>query len=182
MQQLTVELQLTGSVVQKQPPRTVLRKRCSKNMKQIYRRTPMPKCDFTLRHGCSPVYLLHIFRTSFTRSTTWWLLLHTYAQAEFCQLKYPIRVSITSQTGQTQIRSSRPEVFCKKGAFKNFSKFTGENLCLSLFFNKAACRKTCNFIKKEALKQVFSCEFCETFKITFFCKHLRWLLLSNEDQ
>ena len=39
-------------------------------MEQIYRRTPMPKCDFsklvnnfieiTPRHGCSPVNLLHI--------------------------------------------------------------------------------------------------------------------------
>ena len=26
----------------------------------------------------------------------------------------------------------------------------------------------CNFIKKEFLAQVFSCEFCEIFKITFF--------------
>ena len=30
----------------KQPPRGVLRKRYSENMQQIYRRTPMPKCDF----------------------------------------------------------------------------------------------------------------------------------------
>ena len=52
----------------------VLRKRCAENMQQIYRRTPMPKCDFykvaeiTLRHGCSPVNLLHIFRTLFPRN------------------------------------------------------------------------------------------------------------------
>ena len=32
--------------VQKQPLRGVLRKRCSENMQQIYRGTPMPKCDF----------------------------------------------------------------------------------------------------------------------------------------
>ena len=32
---------------QKQPSRGALRKRCSANMKQIYRRTPMPKCDFS---------------------------------------------------------------------------------------------------------------------------------------
>ena len=32
--------------VQKQPLRGVPRKRCSENMQQIYRRTPMPKCDF----------------------------------------------------------------------------------------------------------------------------------------
>ena len=33
-------------------------------------------------------------------------------------------------------RSSRPEVFCKKGIPRNFGKFTGKHLCQSLFFNK----------------------------------------------
>ena len=28
----------------------------------------------------------------------------------------------------TKVRSSRPEVFCKKGALRNFTKFTGEHL------------------------------------------------------
>ena len=72
---------------QKQPPRGVLRKRCSENMQQIYRRTPKPKCDFnkvallcnfieiTRRLGCSHVNLLHIFRTPFPQSTSEWLLL-----------------------------------------------------------------------------------------------------------
>ena len=31
---------------QKQPSRDVLRKGCSENMQQIYRRKPIPKCDF----------------------------------------------------------------------------------------------------------------------------------------
>ena len=31
---------------QKQPPKGILRKRCSENMQQIYSRTPMLKCDF----------------------------------------------------------------------------------------------------------------------------------------
>ena len=49
----------------KQPSRGVLRKMCSKNMQQIYRKTPIPKCDFnkveiTLQYGCSPINLLHI--------------------------------------------------------------------------------------------------------------------------
>ena len=35
-------------------------------------------------------------------------------------------------------RSSRPEVFCKKGVLVNFAKFTGKYLCQSLFFNKVA--------------------------------------------
>ena len=49
-----------------------------------------------------------------------------------------------------------PDVFCKKGVLRNFAKFTGKHLCQSLFFNKA-----CNFIKKEALAQAFSCELCK---------------------
>ena len=32
--------------VQKQPPIGAPRKRCSKNMQQIYRKTPMPRCNF----------------------------------------------------------------------------------------------------------------------------------------
>ena len=45
----------------------------------------MPKCDFNkvaskvikiaLRHGCSPVNLLHIFRTPFPKNTSGRLLL-----------------------------------------------------------------------------------------------------------
>ena len=60
--------------------------------------------------------------------------------------------------------SSRPEVFCKKGALRNFGKFTGKHLCQSPFFNKVA---GCNFIKKETMTQLFSCEFCEISKNTF---------------
>ena len=43
----------------------------------------MPKCDLqsnfieiALRHGCSPVNLLHIFRTPFPKNTSGRLLLH----------------------------------------------------------------------------------------------------------
>ena len=35
-------------------------------------------------------------------------------------------------------RSSRPEVFCKKGFLRNFVKFTGKHLCQNLFFSEAA--------------------------------------------
>ena len=32
--------------LEKQPFRGVLRKRCSENIQQFYKRTPMPKCEF----------------------------------------------------------------------------------------------------------------------------------------
>ena len=37
--------------------------------------------------------------------------------------------------------------------------------------------ETCNFIKRDTLKQVFSCEFCPIFKNTFFTEHL-WVIPS----
>ena len=57
-------------------------------------------------------------------------------------------------------RSSHPEVFCKKDVLRNFAKFTGKHL--------GQRRQAYNFIKKETLAQVFSCEFWEIFKKTFF--------------
>ena len=64
---------------QKQPYIGVLTKRCSENMQQIYWRAPIPKCDFNkvAKHWCSPVNLLHIFRTPFRKNTYGGLLLNS---------------------------------------------------------------------------------------------------------
>ena len=39
-------LHFLKGTLQKQPFKGVLKKKCPENMQQIYRRTPMPKCDF----------------------------------------------------------------------------------------------------------------------------------------
>ena len=57
----------------------------------------------------------------------------------------------------------------KKGVLRNFAKFTGKHLCQSLF------------IKKETLAQMFSCQFRNISKNTFYYKQLRWLLLCLRD-
>ena len=69
-----------NSKEQKQLSRGVLIKRFSENIQQIYRSTPMPKLlssfiEITLRHGCSPVNLMHIFRAPFLKNTFGRLLL-----------------------------------------------------------------------------------------------------------
>ena len=48
-------------------------------MQQIYRRTFILKCDIEilLRHGCSPVNLLHSFRAPFTQNTSGGVLLES---------------------------------------------------------------------------------------------------------
>ena len=62
-------------------------------MQQIYRRTPMSKCDFnkvasnfieiTRWHRCSPVNMLYIFRTSFHKNTFRGLLLLFVTKAKY---------------------------------------------------------------------------------------------------
>ena len=65
-------------------PEVFLEKFVLKICNKIYRRTPMPKCNFNkitlqiaLRHGCSPANVLHIFRKSFPKNTAARLLLQT---------------------------------------------------------------------------------------------------------
>ena len=55
-------------------------------------------------------------------------------------------------------RSSRQDVFCKKGVLKKFAKFTGKHRA--------------RVSVPEALAQMFSCEFCKISKSTFFTKYL----------
>ena len=69
-----------------------------------------------------------------------------------------------------QDRSSHQRCSMKKGVLGNFAKFTGKQLCQSLFFNKVA-GLACNFTKKETPAQLFSCEFCDISKNTFFTEH-----------
>ena len=61
------------------------------------------------------------------------------------------------------VRSSHPEVLCRKGALRNFAKFTGKHLSQSLFFNKVAGLrpKVCIFIKKRLWHGYFHASFVE---------------------
>ena len=67
-----------------------------------------------------------------------------------------IRIHITA-------RISRPKLFCEKVVPKNFAKFIEKHLCRNFI-------QACKFIEKEKPARVFSCEFCETFNNTFFCR------------
>ena len=54
-----------------------------------------------------------------------------------------------------------------KKVFLEISQNSQENTCARASFLIVA-GGACNFIKKETLAQVFSCEFCEISKNTFF--------------
>ena len=52
-------------------------------------------------------------------------------------------------------RSSRLEVFCKKGVLRNFAKLTGKNLYQSVFLNKVAGQKFYKLTGKHLYQSLF---------------------------
>ena len=73
---------------------------------------------------------------------------------------------IKSNLLQIKCSSSYPEVFCKK-VFLEISQNSQENTCVAVSFLIKLQALACNFIKKETLAQVFSCEFFKISKYTF---------------
>ena len=60
-------------IMQKEPPRSVLRKRSSGNMHQIYRRTPVPKCKFNKVALLSCKFAVYFQNTFPTMDNYFWL-------------------------------------------------------------------------------------------------------------
>ena len=71
----------------------------------------------------------------------------------------------------TELQNKKTEA-ATRGVLRNVSKFTGKQLCQSLFLIKL------QVAKKENLAQVFSCEFYEISKSNFFTEHL-WATASK---
>ena len=127
----------------------------------------------TLRHGCSSVNMLHIFRTPFHKSTSGGLLLI------FIFLFLLNDSSLSELSGLDQFdesfeiskrcsnRNSRPQVFCKKGVLRNLIKFTGKHLCRSLFFNKFAGLCPATLFKKRLWHRCFPVNFIKFLRTPF---------------
>ena len=71
------------------------------------------------------------------------------------------KFEIMQWNGAINKQKQPPEVFYKKRCSQKFRKIDRKHLYQSLFL-----------IKKEALAQVFSCEFCKSSQNTFFIEHL----------
>ena len=61
-------------------------------------------------------------------------------------------------------RSSRPEVFCKNGILKKFTKCTEKHLCESLFLNKVAGLRSVTLLKKRLWHRYFPVNLAKFFK------------------
>ena len=87
---------------------------------------PMSKCNFTLRHGCSPVNLLHIFRIPFLKNTFRWLLLFLPFKNFKKKKKNPAQSLTRSQINMSQT-NKRP--------YSNASIQSGFDYVFSIWFS-----------------------------------------------
>ena len=81
----------------------------------------------------------------------------------------------------TRYRSSRLEVFCKKGVVRNFAKVTGKHLCQSLLFDIDEGLRPATLLKRRLWHRCFSENFVEFLRTLFFIEHLWWLLIEIYD-
>ena len=88
--------------------RGVLRKRCSENMEQIYRRTPTPKCDFDK----VAKQLLKKVREKGSKKKKKWIEIDKHLKVRKLKLILD--------------RSSHRRCSIKKAVLKKFVKFTGK--------------------------------------------------------
>ena len=147
-----------------------------------------------LRHRCSAVHLLHIFRKSFHKNTSGELLLkwrllqlcnislkgweaHQY-EAEETSIEFRHIQKKTNDekciggvkrillTKSPYSSNSRCQMFFKVGFLKNFVIVTGKYLCLSLFSIKLQAWG-CNFIKTRLQHRYFPVKFVKFLKRLF---------------
>ena len=87
------------SIIQKQPSRGVLRKRCPENMQEIYTMEKFWKV--TLCQECSSVNLLQNFRPTFPKNTSrellliigdWYSLKYASAMCFYCKVALMIKI------------------------------------------------------------------------------------------
>ena len=121
-----------------------------------------------LMKGCPCHYLLvqkdpHLLLTSELRLPRFIIL--CIAMTSRSEYELPPRISKSKLIGKYNAKAATSGVPWKK-VFLEISQNSKENTCTTVSF--LIKLQACNFIKKDNLAQVFSCEFCEISQNTFF--------------
>ena len=82
-----------------------------------------------------------------------------------------------SETNLKRKRSSSLEVFCRKGALRNFVKFTRKHLYQILFLKKVTGLRPATLLKKRLCNRCFPVNLAKFVRKPFFAGRLHWLLL-----
>ena len=129
-------------------------------------------CNFieiTLRHGCSPVNLLHTRRTPFPKNTSGGLLLSfSIRTSKFClRLGVLNFFRIWDWDVFNLFGSGRPEVFYKKDVLSNFAKFTRKHRCQSLLLNKVVGLRSATLLRRRLWHRYFPVNFAYFLRTPF---------------
>ena len=108
----------------------------------------------------------------FQRSIEWVTPTVTYADLVQTHIEEPVTY--------LRCRSSRPELFCKEGVIRNFTKFTEKHLRQSIFFNEVAGLMSTTLLKKRIWHRCFPVNFVKFLRTPCSVEQLRWLLLLTE--
>ena len=92
------------------------------------------------------------------------LIINSYRLHTFL---YEYSLKESKDSNLTNLRSSRPEVFGKKGVLRNFAKFTGKQPWQSLFFNKVAGLRPATLLKKRLWHRCFPVNFVKFLRTPF---------------
>ena len=85
-----------------------------------------------------------------------------------------VRVVIDIHLLSLSLQKQPTEVFCEKKVFLKISQYSQENTCARVSFSQNNSKRLDTLIKySDTLAQVFSSEFCEIFKKTFFIEQLQ---------
>ena len=82
----------------------------------------------------------------------------------------PFSANFTQYYGKAEAVARRGSV---KRVFLKISQNSQEYTCVWVFFNKVTCLRPTTLLKKETPTKLFSGEFSELFKNTYFVEHLR---------
>ena len=100
-------------------------------------------------------------------------------QRNFCISIYQLHVLVISAVAFDNSSSGSSHQKCSiKKMFLKILQNSQQQICARVSFLIKLQVSASNLIKKEALVQVFSCEFCEIFKNTFFTEYL-WSIASE---
>ena len=123
-----------------------------------------------VKSGCLKKFLLNVFtimywtlcktiKQKYTSHHLFWL---RYSSSN-CWYNLPLSGKFPAKIHDGALQKQPPEVFYKRSCSQKFAIFTGKHLCWSLFLIR----------EKETPTLVFSWEYCEIFKNTYFEEHLQ---------
>ena len=71
-----------------------------------------------------------------------------------------------------KFRSSHQRCFVKNNVLRNFTKFTGKQLCQRFFFNKVADLRPATLLKRRPWYRCFLVNFVKFLRTPFYIEHL----------